>query len=215
MKIFKFYRGLKASLPTLSEGQPGYVTDERRLYIGSADGENVALPNADDFDTKQDKLVGTAGQVVGFDENGNATAQPAPETGVISFNSRSGAVVPQEGDYTAEMVGAVPEGRTVNSKSLSADITLTADDVGARPDTWMPTAEDVGARPNTWTPSAEDIGALTQSSADLRYLLLSGGTLTGALTLSGTPTANLHAASKGYVDSSIQSAIFESWGASY
>ena len=35
----------------------------------------------------------------------------------------------------------------------------TANEVGARPDTWMPTASDVGARPNTWTPTASDVGA--------------------------------------------------------
>lgn len=40
--------------------------------------------------------------------------------GVSSFNGRSGAVTPQAGDYTADMVGA-------------------------RPDTWTPTAADVGA----------------------------------------------------------------------
>lgn len=59
---------------------------------------------------------------------------------------------------------------------------VTASQVGARPDTWMPsaseigaapashakdknnphgvTAEQVGARPNTWTPSAADVGAV-------------------------------------------------------
>lgn len=37
--------------------------------------------------------------------------------------------------------------------------TYTAEEVGARPSTWMPTASDVGARPNTWTPSASDVGA--------------------------------------------------------
>lgn len=36
----------------------------------------------------------------------------------------------------------------------------TAAEVGARPDTWMPTAADVGARPSTWTPSASDVGAV-------------------------------------------------------
>lgn len=35
----------------------------------------------------------------------------------------------------------------------------TAAEVGARPDTWMPTAADVGARPDTWTPTAADVGA--------------------------------------------------------
>ena len=37
----------------------------------------------------------------------------------------------------------------------------TAEDVGARPDTWTPTAEDVGARPDTWTPTARDVGAVS------------------------------------------------------
>lgn len=37
--------------------------------------------------------------------------------------------------------------------------TYTADEVNARPNTWMPTAEDVGARPSTWTPTASDVGA--------------------------------------------------------
>lgn len=35
------------------------------------------------------------------------------------------------------------------------------------------------------------------------YLLKSGGTMTGALTLSGAPTENLHAATKAYVDTAI------------
>ena len=37
---------------------------------------------------------------------------------------------------------------------------LTAEDVGARPNTWTPTAAQVGARPNTWTPSASEVGAV-------------------------------------------------------
>ena len=41
----------------------------------------------------------------------------------------------------------VPTSREVNGKALSADITLTASDVGARPDTWTPSAGDVGAQP--------------------------------------------------------------------
>lgn len=46
---------------------------------------------------------------------------------------------------TASDVGAVPVSRTINGKALSADITLSATDVGARPDTWMPTASEIGA----------------------------------------------------------------------
>lgn len=38
---------------------------------------------------------------------------------------------------------------------------VTAAQVGARPNTWMPTASEVGARPNTWMPSAQEVGAVT------------------------------------------------------
>lgn len=38
-------------------------------------------------------------------------------------------------------------------------VEITAEKVGARPDTWTPTAEQVGARPNTWTPTPSDVGA--------------------------------------------------------
>lgn len=41
---------------------------------------------------------------------------------------------------------------------------------------------------------------ISQDEADARYLQLSGGTMTGALTLSGDPTGDLQAATKQYVD---------------
>jgi hypothetical protein len=40
-------------------------------------------------------------------------------------------------------------------------------------------------------------------TADATKLNLSGGTLTGNLTLSGAPTSNLHAATKAYVDDKV------------
>ena len=87
---------------------------------------------------------GTPGQILTKTDDGTAWQNP-PDTGVTTFNGRTGAVTPQAGDYTAEMVGArpstwtpsaddvgaVPTTRTINSKPLSSDVTLTADDVGA------------------------------------------------------------------------------------
>lgn len=87
---------------------------------------------------------GTDGQILIKTADGVAWSD-APETGVTTFNGRTGAVTPQSGDYTAEMVGArpstwtpsaedvgaVPTSRTVNGKPLSENISLTADDVGA------------------------------------------------------------------------------------
>ncbi len=75
--------------------------------------------------TKQDKLSGTQGQIVGFDTNGNAIAQAAPATGVTSFNGRSGSVSPSSGDYTVAMVnGAEATANRVTSiTSSSTDTT--------------------------------------------------------------------------------------------
>ena len=83
--------------------------------------------------------------------------------GVESFNGRSGKVVPQAGDYTAEMVGAIPITRTVNGKPLSADITLVAADVGARSNTWIPTAAETGSIPATEKGKPSGVAALDES----------------------------------------------------
>lgn len=103
---------------------------------------------------------GTTGQILTQGANGPEWAD-APDTGVTTFNNRTGAVTPQAGDYTAAMVGArpdnwmpdaddvgaVPVGRTINGHALSANVTLDAEDVGARPSSWTPSAADVGAIP--------------------------------------------------------------------
>lgn len=57
----------------------------------------------------------------------------------------------------------VPTSRTVNGHALSADVTLDAEDVGARPDTWTPSAEDVGAIPN---PTGGTAGQVLTKTAD-------------------------------------------------
>lgn len=53
---------------------------------------------------------GTAGQVLTKKSDADYDAEwvEAPEGGVTSFNGRAGTVIPQEGDYTAEQVGALP-----------------------------------------------------------------------------------------------------------
>lgn len=57
----------------------------------------------------------------------------------------------------------VPTSRTVNGHALGADVTLDAEDVGARPDTWTPSAEDVGAIPN---PTGGTAGQVLTKTAD-------------------------------------------------
>ena len=141
--------------------------------------------------------------------------------GVASFNGRTGAVVPQDGDYTAEQVGAASID-TVNTMSdyiheivegteplpyLPDDYTppvATVSSVGmVKPGTGMEVTAD-GTLNCTVTPGT---GGITQEQADDRYLQLSGGTMTGALnmgankiTTTATPTETSDIANKGYVD---------------
>lgn len=125
---------------------------------------------------------GTQGQILTVGAEGAPEWDDAPDTGVTTFNGRTGAVTPQNGDYTAEQVGArpstwtpsaadvgaVPVSRTVNGKALSADITLGAEDVGARASSWTPTAEEVGAVPTTRTINSKPLSSdVTLSAGDV------------------------------------------------
>ncbi len=96
--------------------------------------------------TFADSLVNTANTVTlvndaaipgnskyyGTDSGGTLGYHTLSAGGVTSFNTRSGAVTSQTGDYTAAQVtGAVPDTRTVNGHALSGNVTVSASDVGA------------------------------------------------------------------------------------
>lgn len=64
MRTLQFKRGEKANLPTLAAGEPGWVTDEKRLYIGTG-SENVALPVSGDAAASATKATqDSAGQQI-------------------------------------------------------------------------------------------------------------------------------------------------------
>jgi len=98
---------------------------------------------------------GTDGQILTKTADGVAW-EDAPEAGVTSFKGRTGAVTPQDGDYTAGMVGA-------------------------RPSTWTPTASDVGAIPNPSGGTPGQLLSKTESGAEwvdkpVMYVTVSGTT---------------------------------------
>lgn len=70
---------------------------------------------------KQDTITGQQGQVVGFDAEGNAIAQAAPDTGVTSFNGRKGEVSPGADDYSANMI-KFTDGQTFQQKYDSGEL---------------------------------------------------------------------------------------------
>ena len=155
--------GAPGQVLTQGESGPEWTDAPDPLPTGGETGQVLTkTANGTAWDDVPSDLPagGTDGQILTKTTDGVAW-EDAPDTGVTSFNSRTGDVTPQEGDYTADMVGArpdtwtpsaadvgaVPTSRTVNGKALSQDISLSASDVGARPDTWTPSAADVGALP--------------------------------------------------------------------
>lgn len=150
-----------AYIPAATETKVGGIKPGTGLEVESDGTANVTLTGV--------PSGGTTGQILTQGASGPEW-EDAPDTGVTKFNGRTGEVEPQEGDYTASMVGARP-----------ATWTPTASDVGAIPATEKGaasgvatlgtdgkltaaqkpayTASEVGARPNTWTPTAQEVGA--------------------------------------------------------
>lgn len=84
------------------QGEPGEKGDKGDT--GDTGPQGPAGPKGDKGDTGPQGETGPQGPM-----------GPAGEAaGVASFNGRTGAVTPQKGDYTADMVGAIPAG-TVQS----------------------------------------------------------------------------------------------------
>lgn len=94
---------------------------------------------------------------VGIEMQGAANTAASPFRMKLGDGASLWKELPYFGESAeVDLSSVVPISRTINSKPLSSDIVLTADDVGARGSAWMPTASDVGARPNSWVPSLND-----------------------------------------------------------
>ena len=75
-------------------------------------------------------------------------------------------------------IDAVPQTRKVNNKALSSDISLTAVDVGARADDWLPTAAQVGAEAAIQLGSISLSGTWNGSGPYTQTVTVSGATVT-------------------------------------
>lgn len=170
---------------TYSDGATSTFT----VYNG-ADGLGAGDMLAAAYDPDGDGKVEAADHA---DSANNAThagsAAALDEDAAVSMDQVSGlesalAGKQPTGNYlTAETDPTVPAWAKADTKP-----TYTADEVGARPDTWTPTAEQVGARPNTWTPTAQDVGARPDTwtpTADQVGASAKPVILTGTLTAEG------------------------------
>lgn len=163
-------------------GAPGEKGADGTIYTPavSLDGtlswtNDGGLPNPDTINIRgqkgdpgqpgKDGAQGPKGDPGQDGEQGPAGAS-ATINGVnaLMLHAVGGLTGTQSGDtYTIDGSVLVPGTRKVNGKPLSADVSLTADDVGARANNWMPTAPETGAIPASEKGAAFGVATLDET----------------------------------------------------
>jgi hypothetical protein len=128
---------------------------------------------------------GSATSAIGF-----ATAKTIALTGNVTGSATGG-----NGNNGWSIATTIGQGVVTNAMLANSKMTIAGNEISLGGSlTAAALKSDLGLKALAYKDSltASDVGALP----------LTGGKLTGALTLSGAPTANLHAATKQYVDQS-------------
>ncbi|OUP53970.1 hypothetical protein B5F17_01805 [Butyricicoccus pullicaecorum] len=202
---------------------PEHTTGAKEYAQMAQNSAGQAASSAANADTSKNAAAESAAAAARSAEE----AASAAGGGVTSFNGRGGAVKPQEGDYTAEMVGAIDQnekGRASGVASLDADGKVIADQLPEMNYDPAGSAQAVQQELNThaanntlhvtdeerqaWNNKAP--GTHTHTAAQVGALPISGGTMTGALNMNGkaltnlpTPKNNRDAVPKDYVDAAV------------
>ena len=92
------------------------------------------------------------------------------KTGMLISNNGSSWINMDSGDFNFK--NALVWNSTTNKLVLGSNVEISwdyiadaptiptsAEDIGARPDTWVPTPGEIGARPDNWVPTATQVGA--------------------------------------------------------
>ncbi|WP_370813333.1 hypothetical protein [Butyricicoccus pullicaecorum] len=207
----------------MSEGGtllPEHTTGAKEYAQMAQNSAGQAASSAANADTSKNAAAESAAAAARSAEE----AASAAGGGVTSFNGRGGAVKPQKGDYTAEMVGAIDQnekGRASGVASLDADGKVPAGQLPEMNYDPAGSAQTVQQKLNThaanntlhvtdaerqaWNNKAP--GTHTHTAEQVGALPISGGTMTGALNMNGkaltnlpTPKNNKDAVPKDYVD---------------
>ena len=194
--------------------------------VGAVDAEYVAGEISAveaEIDTKQDSLTGTNGQVVGFDENGNATAIDLNLSNTQSafiihvselVQDEGSSYIPSESfeDAYNAITNNIPVFLEINNSGFLIHYPCTSYTEDESLDfslvnNWY---GELTLETFTWSIETSnriygnDPRAIAEvSSIENYYLPLSGGSMEGSLILAQDPTEDLEAATKQYVDNLI------------
>lgn len=132
---------------------------------------------------------GTTGQILTKTVSGEAWANP-PDTGVTTFNNRSGAVTPQAGDYSADMI-EFADGETFQQKYDAGELTGPQGKQGPKGDTGAPGADGAqgpaGENGGYYTPAVSDTGDLTWTASKAGMPSVAGANIKGQKGDKGDP----------------------------
>lgn len=202
---------------------PEHTTGAKEYAQMAQNSAGQAASSAANADTSKNAAAESAAAAARSAEE----AASAAGGGVTSFNGRGGAVKPQKGDYTAEMVGAIDQnekGRASGVASLDEDGKVPAGELPEMNYDPAGSAQAVQQALNShaanntlhvtdeerqaWNNKAS--GTHTHTAAQVGALPISGGTMTGTLNMNGkaltnlpTPKNNKDAVPKDYVDAAI------------
>lgn len=132
---------------------------------------------------------GTNGQILTKTANGETWADP-PDTGVTTFNNRSGAVTPRAGDYSADMI-EFADGETFQQKYDAGELTGPQGEQGPKGDTGAPGADGAqgpaGENGGYYTPAVSDTGDLTWTASKAGMPSVAGSNIKGQKGDKGDP----------------------------
>ena len=183
----------------------GSVPMTGALQMGGNKITNLGAPGADTDAVRKQDLDAVAAEVDGI-LDGTTPAHLAPATtvkiggvivgdglsveangtisatGVTTFNNRSGAVTPQAGDYSADMI-EFADGETFQQKYDAGELTGPQGKQGPKGDTGAPGADGAqgpaGENGGYYTPAVSDTGDLTWTASKAGMPSVAGSNIKG------------------------------------
>ena len=186
------------------------VADDLNEAVSEIDTVATSISNVDTVGTN----IANVNTVAGISANVTTVAGISANTTTVAGISSNVTTVAGISANVTTVAGISSDVTTVASDS--ADIQTVADNLNSIND--FADKYRIGATDPTTDNDEGDLFYNTTSdtlkvydgsawvagvTAGSGFLALSGGTMTGALTLSGAPTSNLHAATKAYVDTTV------------
>lgn len=167
---------------------PAHLAPATTVKIGGVIvGEGLSV-EADGTVSAESQLPagGTTGQILTQGANGPEWAD-APDTGVTTFNNRSGAVMPGEDDYSAAMI-KFADGETFQQKYDAGELTGPQGEQGPQGAPGADGAQGpAGENGGYYTPAVSDSGNLTWTASKAGMPSVAGANIKGQKGDKGDP----------------------------